>query len=450
MLILEADIIGFMKTGKSYSTSDIYKSLGANKSKDVRTQLDNLYKLGTINRDKISNSYFWTLNDDKNEEDILVTQEGDTTSDTLYKTIIKQLKEEVRFLRCTITDLLNYKKDTQQINSPPPPHKLDCTLPTNTPVIHTNAICTPFLPKSAQPFQTPQKVAPSSTASTISIPLKNRFSILQESEQNIASDPTPSIQSRAAPANSSQPPPSVTSTTVAMIHERPTTSESSQPHPTIAASTYASRVGSQPSTTTFQQQTRAIGPFVNRQPENDRLASARGSRESHTYKIGILGDSNYNKVIHSEMAGLIDKNVTVTKFSYSGATAAHLQVYCDVLLREKPEAVLIHAGTNDIWGRNKRNLSSQEVAIDIIRIGQKCVAAGVKRVYISSILKTKIPACNTDAMDINNILKLMCVNNNFIYIDNSFLNENDLDDAVHLSWDGRRKLVNNYLSILKQ
>ena len=107
-MILEADIIGFMKSGKSYSTSDIYKSLGGNKSKDVRTQLDNLYKLGTINRDKISNSYFWTLNEDKDEECIFDAQEGDKTSDTLYKTIIKQLKEEIRFLRCTITDLLNF------------------------------------------------------------------------------------------------------------------------------------------------------------------------------------------------------------------------------------------------------------------------------------------------------------------------------------------------------
>ena len=134
--------------------------------------------------------------------------------------------------------------------------------------------------------------------------------------------------------------------------------------------------------------------------------------------------------------------------SYSGATSLHLGHYIDVLLSEEPDSVLIHAGTNDLWGRNKRRVTSERIARDIINIGVKCKTKGVKTIFISSILMTTVDESNKISFEVNSLLKLMCVDHNFIYIENDFLGKDDLDDEVHLSWDGRRKLVDNYIEFL--
>ena len=104
------------------------------------------------------------------------------------------------------------------------------------------------------------------------------------------------------------------------------------------------------------------------------------------------------------------------------------------MLRNKPGTVIVHAGTNDVSGRNKRNgISSYQIAIDIIKIGERCKSAGVKHVFISSILKTKDQASNDWAIDINRMLERMCLSNGMNFIDNDPLNENDLYDQVRLS-----------------
>ena len=164
-------------------------------------------------------------------------------------------------------------------------------------------------------------------------------------------------------------------------------------------------------------------------------------------KVGLLGDSNFNKIGVPEMNSHLKKAQCV-KYSYSGATSLHLQHYCDILLSERLDTVFIHAGTNDIWGRNKRNVTSQQIAEDIINIGLKCRETGVKTIYISSIFITHVPNSNRIRGEVNNLLKLLCYGNNFTYINNDFLTLNDLEDQVHLNWDGRRKYVNNIINIL--
>ena len=102
-------------------------------------------------------------------------------------------------------------------------------------------------------------------------------------------------------------------------------------------------------------QPKNIGPHINMHPERDILPSQlnRASTPATKAKVGLLGDSNFNRIIIPEMNSLL-KTSTVTKFSYSGATSVHLRHYSDVLLESKPDAVLIHGGTNDIWGKNQR------------------------------------------------------------------------------------------------
>ena len=139
----------------------------------------------------------------------------------------------------------------------------------------------------------------------------------------------------------------------------------------------------------------------------------------------------------------------LSKYSYSGATSLHLAHYSDIMLAEQhPHAVVIHAGTNDICGRNRRDASAQQIANDIINIGKRCKTGGVVNVYISSLLITNNASANTKGKDINTILNTLCSENNYFFINNDFLDTNHLEDAVHLTWEGRRDLVNNYIQIL--
>ena len=194
------------------------------------------------------------------------------------------------------------------------------------------------------------------------------------------------------------------------------------------------------------------GPFQNQLecPQIQRASQQNQRVPSQKAKVVLLGDSNFNRIIVPEMNSLLT-STTVTKFSYSGATSLHLRHYSDILLESKPDGVLIHGGTNDIWGKNQRKYaSSQRIAEDIISIGLKCKQGGVKTIYISSVLTTRLPTSNKTAGEINVLLKLLCIQHNFVYIDNSFISINDLHqgDEVHLGWGGRKKLVDNYLKIL--
>ena len=190
------------------------------------------------------------------------------------------------------------------------------------------------------------------------------------------------------------------------------------------------------------------------QPNNASATSTQPDRSSTPQhndknKIGLLGDSNFVRIYEKEMAESLGNRTIISKYAYNGATSEHLDIYSQVMLRNKPGTVIIHAGTNDVWGRNKRHgISSYQIAIDIIKIGERCKSNGVKHVFISSILKTKDKASNDKAIEINRMLERMCPSKGMNFIDNDPLNENDLYDQVHLSWDGLRKYVDNLICIL--
>ena len=179
--------------------------------------------------------------------------------------------------------------------------------------------------------------------------------------------------------------------------------------------------------------------------------SAKHQRGSyHRQKIVLLGDSNLHGIHEGDMARHVDGRVFIKKMAYSGATASHLLHYADIALEENPHSMIIHGGTNDLYGRNKNNKSAEEIAHELINIGGKARNKGVENIYISSIL----PIADNDAynkgLDVNFYLKEGCLANNFIYICNSFLTLDDLKDTVHLSDNGRVHLVNNYIDHLNR
>ena len=120
--------------------------------------------------------------------------------------------------------------------------------------------------------------------------------------------------------------------------------------------------------------------------------------------------------------------------------------------------MIIHDGTNDIWGPNKRQTaSSEEIGNDLVDVGLKCRGAGIRQIYISGVPPTKLRATNDLARQVNEHLRSFCNRrDDFTYIDNWFLANNireNLDrkerDLVHLSKLGQRRLCVNFGSVLR-
>ena len=170
-------------------------------------------------------------------------------------------------------------------------------------------------------------------------------------------------------------------------------------------------------------------------------------RNSSQHKLMLLGDSNLNGIRPREMAQKIRSRVFITKQAFSGATASHLNHYSDISLQEKPDSIIIHGGTNDLYGRNSNQNSADEVACQLIEISVKARSSGVRNIFISSILPINEQQANAKSMDINSLLKTYCEAYNFVLINNSNLTNEDLkeNDPVHLSLDGREEMVKNFI-----
>ena len=143
-------------------------------------------------------------------------------------------------------------------------------------------------------------------------------------------------------------------------------------------------------------------------------------------RIALLGASNFNRVSLPQITDVLS-HMQALKFSQSGATSLHLLAYADMLLSHSPDYMVILAGTNDIWGRNKRgDVSNQQIALDIINIGFKS-AANVNHVLIASILPTRNTESNVARLEINKLLQQLCDENTLIFLNNDeFLTIDDM------------------------
>ena len=195
----------------------------------------------------------------------------------------------------------------------------------------------------------------------------------------------------------------------------------------------------------YQQQPPSIRQ--QQQPKQRQIdqPSRSQNQENSENTLLIMGDSNIHGVRPRELAQRIREKVFVHKQAISGATASHICYYSDILLKDKPNSVIIHAGTNDLVGRNSdSNLSADNIACDLIRTGVKARNAGVKHVMISSLLPINDFHANKKAQEVNNHLREHCHTYNFIYINNSNLTKEDLGDTVHLSNEGKKVLMDNF------
>ena len=142
-----------------------------------------------------------------------------------------------------------------------------------------------------------------------------------------------------------------------------------------------------------------------------------------------------------------EEEIKLTK--YSGATADELhhmaKYYIDT---SKPDNLIIVAGLNDILNERRINGSAncEGIAERVLDIGRTARTEGVGRVCISEILKPKFRECHANIRDTNNILKLQCEYEGFVFVSQSNIGVRDIGDLLHVSREGNEKLKHNILS----
>ena len=126
-------------------------------------------------------------------------------------------------------------------------------------------------------------------------------------------------------------------------------------------------------------------------------------------KVPVAGDSHIKRIRRNDFNKEL-KNGKAMFRSFSGANTKQLGHYIlPRLMDDKPDAAIIHVGTNDILN----NANHEEIACNIIKIGLNCKNSSVNDVAISSVLVKKNPYLNPLIRRVNDLLRDLCSVNGF-------------------------------------
>ena len=133
--------------------------------------------------------------------------------------------------------------------------------------------------------------------------------------------------------------------------------------------------------------------------------------------------------------------------AFPGANLKQLKHYViPTLVDDTPDVAVIHGGCNDIQSRNGKSLSENEIANEIINIGKVCRENGVNEILISSLICRSSHHLNSKVTKVNDILKDLCYNEGFGFINNINITSQYLwKDGLHLIEAGKVILANNFI-----
>jgi hypothetical protein len=132
---------------------------------------------------------------------------------------------------------------------------------------------------------------------------------------------------------------------------------------------------------------------------------------------------------------------------WHGARARHIKHYIGPhVIEEKPDAVLIQAGGNDLA---EFGSDINTIANDIIEIGTISKKMGASDIFIGGIPVRSRQYSSQKLQELNFVLRSLCQQQSFVFIDNTELAVQHLSDGVHLNKEGTSILANNYLDALR-
>ena len=144
----------------------------------------------------------------------------------------------------------------------------------------------------------------------------------------------------------------------------------------------------------------------------------------------------------------------MTFHEFKGKKACDITKYMIPHLEdEQPSSVVFVAGGNDIPNKDIPFDEVKKIANHLIEGGLICRGEhGVDEIYISSIMPRSHSAFQGNRHSLNNMLREMCKQYNFTFIDNGniILSTHGHQDGVHLNHEGSELLRTNLLDVLNQ
>ena len=120
-------------------------------------------------------------------------------------------------------------------------------------------------------------------------------------------------------------------------------------------------------------------------------------------KILCYGDSHFNRIKAREIRRCVPHTLPMVR-PFTGATTKHMHHHVlPTLEDESPDAVLIHAGTNNIT--KELGYTAEQIAFEACEIGERCRQMGVNKIFISSVLTLRNSWWREIVRETNIILK---------------------------------------------
>ena len=86
-----------------------------------------------------------------------------------------------------------------------------------------------------------------------------------------------------------------------------------------------------------------------------------------------------------------------------------------------------------------------EIASEIIKIGKKCIASGVQKAFVSSLVRCKHISFER-LRKVNGMIKEQSVENDFIFIENNNIDAFHISkEGIHLQEPGKVILAQNFI-----
>ena len=144
-------------------------------------------------------------------------------------------------------------------------------------------------------------------------------------------------------------------------------------------------------------------------------------------------------------------NATARIQKWPGGRARHMKHYIGPhLMEEKPTAVLVQAGGNDLAEINQTPGCTKTIASDIVEIGIRAKNMGIRDIFIGGVPIRRRQYSKEQLHELNSALRLLCLKNNFVFIDKNEITEYHLSDGVHPNHEGTKILANNYLDSMRE
>ena len=141
----------------------------------------------------------------------------------------------------------------------------------------------------------------------------------------------------------------------------------------------------------------------------------------------------------------LSKQQQVKIQNFPGGTSETILDVVDTLVTDKPDCIIVHAGTNDIT-KGINSLNSVKKIVKKV----KQTSPNTKVVFSSLITRKDKKDLDKKVQDVNNRLNNYCKQTNLDYIKNKNIKEEHLGNKkLHLNKKGNTVFANNLLNYLR-